>query len=173
MHLGGAAKATRGTPRSPRPSAARVNLEFAVCLPRDAETVGLVRGVVAFALSSFGVTPECVDDIRLALTEACTNVIEHAAAEDEYEVRIEVDLTCCAISVENTGIGFDATALTGIMPDVSSPRGRGVAIMRAVMDQVEFGSEPETGTIVHLVKDLSVDADSPLARLRRSAKPGE
>ena len=150
-----------------------MNLEFAVCLPRDAETVGLVRGVVANALRSFGVTAGCVDDIRLALSEACTNVIEHAAADDEYEVRLEVDEERCAISVKNTGIGFDATALAGVMPTPDSPRGRGVAIMRAVMDSVEFGSEPETGTIVHLVKTLSVDSDAAFSRLRRPAEPRE
>lgn len=148
-----------------------MNLEVAVCLPRDAETVGLVRGVVANALRSLGVTPGCVDDIRLALSEACTNVIEHAAADDEYEVRIEVDEGRCAISVRNTGLGFDATALAGVMPDESSPRGRGVAIMLAVMDRVEFRSEPETGTILRLVKTLLVEPDGPLARLRRSATP--
>jgi serine/threonine-protein kinase RsbW len=150
-----------------------VHLEFAVCLPRDAETIGLVRGVVANALRSFGVTPDCVDDIRLALSEACTNVIEHASADDEYEVRLEVDETRCAISVRNTGIGFDATALAGSMPDVDSPRGRGVAIMRSVMDRVEFESEPESGTIVHLVKTLAVDSDAAFSRLRRPAKPPE
>jgi hypothetical protein len=42
-----------------------------------------------------------------------------------------------------------------------------VAIMRAVMDQVDFVSEPETGTIVHLVTRLDVDLEGPLARLRR------
>lgn len=150
-----------------------MNLEFAVCLPRDAETVGLVRAVVANALRSLGVRPGCIDDIRLALSEACTNVIEHAAADDEYEVRLEVDETRCAISVKNTGIGFDAKARAGVMPDVVSPRGRGVAIMRAVMDSVEFGSEPDTETIVQFVKTHAVDSDAALSRLRQRAKPPE
>jgi len=52
------------------------------------------------------------------------------------------------------------------MPDVDSPRGRGVAIMRAVMDSVEFVSEPETGTIVHLVKTLSGYSGAAFSRLR-------
>ena len=51
------------------------------------------------------------------------------------------------------------------MPNPGSPRGRGVAIMRAVMDQVDFRSEPEAGTIVHLVKDLELEPDGALARL--------
>lgn len=148
-----------------------MNLEVAVCLPRDAETVSLARGVVTHALTAFGVTPDCVDDISIALSEACTNVIEHATADDEYEVRLQVDEERCAISVINAGGGFDAGSLRGVMPDGSSARGRGVALMRALMDRVELTSEPETGTIVHLVKRLSVDPNAPLARLRLHRPP--
>lgn len=148
-----------------------MNLEIAVCLPRDAETVALARRVVANALSSFGVTRECVDDIRLALSEACTNVIEHAAADDEYEVRLGIDERRCAISVRNTRSGFDAAALAGEMPDADSPRGRGVAIMRALMDWVDLSAEAETGAIVRFVKTLAVEPDAPFGRRRAPSNP--
>lgn len=143
-----------------------MNVDVALCLPRDAETVGLVRKVTADALMTFGVAESCIDDILLALSEACTNVLDHAAVEDEYEVRVQVDVERCELSIKNTGNGFDAHQLADVMPDGDSPRGRGVAIMRAVMDHVNFVSEPEAGTIVHLVKGLSVRDGGPLARLR-------
>ena len=95
-------------------------------------------------------------------------MIEHAAADDEYEVSLHVDEERCAISITNTGDAFDASSLAHAMPDTTSVRGRGVAIMRAVMDTVEFTSEPEKGTLVHLVKALTIDPDAPLARLRRN-----
>ncbi|MCA1842832.1 MAG: ATP-binding protein [Actinobacteria bacterium] len=109
-------------------------LDVAVCLPQEAETVGLIRAVVKNALASFGVTEDCVDDIVLALSEAATNIVDHAVPDDEYEVRLQVDEEHCAISVKNTGPGFDARALDNVMPDPSSARGRGVGIMRAIMD---------------------------------------
>jgi serine/threonine-protein kinase RsbW len=146
-------------------------LDVAVCLPLEAETVGIIRSVVKNALQSFGVTQDCVDDLTLALSEACTNVVDHAIAGDEYEVRLQVDDASCIISVTNTGPGFDARALDDVMPDPSSARGRGVAIMRSLMDQVDFRSEPEAGTIVHLAKTLSIDSDGALARLRRKRQP--
>lgn len=145
-----------------------MNLDFAVCLPQEAESVALIRTAVTNTLMLFGVDDGCVEGIRLALSEACTNVIQHASAEDEYEVRVEVDDDHCTISVRNAGDGFDGASLSGEMPDGSSSRGRGVAIMRAVMDQVEFSSEPEAGTIVRLVKSLALRDDGPMARLRRS-----
>jgi serine/threonine-protein kinase RsbW len=146
-----------------------VKLDVALSLPQELESVSLIRVVVGDALARLGVTADCVDDIRLALSEACTNVLDHAAAEDEYEVRLQVDDETCEISVADTGThAVDAGALDGVMPDTGSPSGRGVAIMHAVMDQVAFTSAPEAGTIVHLVKRLDVEVDGPMARLRRS-----
>ena len=144
-----------------------MRLDVAICLPQEAETVALIRGAVTSTLSLFGVEDECVEDIRLALSEACTNVIEHAAVDDEYEVRVQVDDTRCQISVKNEGNGFDFAALDGEMPGGHSARGRGVAIMRAVMDQVRFSSEPRAGTIVHLVKQLGLRDGGAMDRLRR------
>lgn len=145
-----------------------MNLDVAVCLPQEAETVALIRTAVTNTLLLFGVEDDCVEEIRLALSEACTNVVQHTAADDEYEVVVHVDDRRCEISVKNTGDGFDADALSGVMPDESSARGRGVAIMRAVMDHVEFRSEAQSGTIAHLVKNLVLAEGGPLARLRQS-----
>lgn len=145
-----------------------MRLDIAICLPQEAETVALIRTAVTNVLLLFGVADDCVEEIRLAVSEACSNVTEHATSDDEYEVRVEVDEERAEISVKNSGDGFDAEALSGLMPDPDSARGRGVAIMRAVVDHVEFKSEPASGTIVHLVKTLRVRDDGPLARLRRS-----
>jgi serine/threonine-protein kinase RsbW len=153
--------------RGPAGRAAAVLLDVAVCLPHEAETVRLIRRVVKSALRSFRVTEECIDDVCLALSEACTNVIDHAVVGDEYEVRVQIDEQNCTLSVKNTGHGFDAAGLRGVMPDPSSPRGRGVAIMRTLMDEVDFDSGEETGTIVHLVKALTIEPDGLLHRLRR------
>jgi hypothetical protein len=40
-----------------------------------------------------------------------------------------------------------------------------MALMAALVDSVHFESRPETGTIVHLVKDLHLRPDGPLSRL--------
>ena len=144
-----------------------MHFDFGVCLPQEAETVALIRTIVTDTLARLGITPDCVEDIRLALSEACTNVVEHAAGDDEYEVRFQVDDLQCQITVKNTGQHLDAQSLAGVMPDVTSARGRGVAIMHAVMHQVAFRSDPEAGTIVHLVKEIEVLPDGLLDRLRR------
>lgn len=143
-----------------------MQLEVTVCLPREAETVSLVRMVVTTTLDLFGVETECIEDIRLAVSEACTNVVSHAAGEDEYEVQVRVDDEKCAIDVRDSGTGFDSAMLTGLLPDPMSASGRGAAIMHTVMDTVNFTSSASEGTIVHLVRRLSAREGGPLARLR-------
>jgi serine/threonine-protein kinase RsbW len=144
-----------------------MQLEMAIRLPKEAETVALIRATVAQILTVFGVTQECLDDVRLALSEACTNVIVHARSDDQYEVRVRVDDQRCALSVTNTGEGFDTSGLSPVLPEPQSERGRGLAIMSAVMDTMELVTEPEAGTVVHLGRALSFNSDSPLRYLRR------
>jgi serine/threonine-protein kinase RsbW len=117
-------------------------------------TVSIARSVTADALFYLGVTSSCIEDIRLALGEACNNVIQHAATSDEYEVRFEVDGDVCTLSVRDAGIGADSSAFSGTLPDADSAHGRGVAIIRALTDRAEFTSGREIGTIVELVKRL-------------------
>jgi serine/threonine-protein kinase RsbW len=145
-----------------------VHVEVTVCLPRETQTIPLVRSIVTSPLKQLGVSPPCVNDIRLALSEACTNVIEHAVADDEYEVCLHVRRDQCVISVTNTVQGFDTAQLRSGMPDRSLLRGRGVPIMSAVMDHVDVNSAPSQGTTVRLVKALTVLPGGPLDRLSRS-----
>lgn len=146
-----------------------MNLQIAICLPRDAEAVSLVRAVAVDALRRLGVTTDCTDDVRLALSEACNNVIQHAPASDEYEVRLEVrDDGRCEVSVRDPGGNLDPGETAGVMPGPHAADGRGIAMMRALTDQAEFSSSPEAGTVVQLVKQLVFDPDSPLDLLSRS-----
>jgi len=139
-----------------------VKVELALCLPRDAKSVAIVREVATDALKDLAVSAESIDDIRLALSEACTNVILHSGTDDEYEVRLEVSGEVCEIRVIDAGRGLDYAKVRGEDPDPMSPRGRGLAIIRSLADTVEFQSAPEKGTMVHLVKRLQVTPDSPL-----------
>ena len=142
-----------------------MELDIALCLPREAETVGIVRDVAVAALVRLGVTRDCTEDIRLALSEACTNVVDHSTVDDEYEVRLQVTGRTCEVRVVDTGRGFDAVSLSEAPVPADSPRGRGISLMHALVDGIAFDSRPEAGTIVHLVKTLELVPDSPLGRL--------
>jgi serine/threonine-protein kinase RsbW len=134
-------------------------------LPRDALTVPVVRRVLRSSMRRLGADEGCVGDLEVALTEACTNVLDHALADDEYEVIVSLDGECCAIDVIDAGRGFDAEGLGHHEADPTAEAGRGLQLIRALVDKVHFRVRPETGTIVHLEKTLAYQLDSPVPRL--------
>jgi serine/threonine-protein kinase RsbW len=138
-----------------------VEIMLALTLPRDGVTVPLARHVVRTAMERAGVEPACVDDVVLALSEACTNVLLHAGAGDEYEVSFHLEGRRCRIRVVDVGRGFDSAAhRDGAQPEAE--RGRGLTLMRALVDRVRFTSRPEDGTVVTMEKDLRFADPAPL-----------
>jgi serine/threonine-protein kinase RsbW len=142
-----------------------VRISLMLCLPRDSSTLPVVRHIAECALNELGVEIEAIEDVGLALTEASANVVKHSGADDAYEVHLVLENNVCEIRVVDSGHGFDSSSLAVAMAAPSEERGRGMALMAALVDSVHFESEPETGTIVHLVKDLSLRPDGPLRRL--------
>lgn len=136
-----------------------------LCLPRDSSTLSVVRHITASALDELGVVSEEIGDVILALTEAAANVVKHSGADDKYEVHLVIENNSCEIRVVDSGRGFDSDSLGVSMAGPSEERGRGMALMAALVDSVRFESRPEAGTIVHLVKDLELRPDGPLRRL--------
>ena len=144
-----------------------MEVSFTLHLPRDEASVPLVRHLCRIALKQVGVHDDCSSDIQLALTEACTNVLRHAAAHnDEYGVGVKLNNDECSITVVDTGRGFDHLSLAkGEEAAMTAEGGRGIQLMRALVDNVNFTSRPEAGTMVHLVKGLDLRDDSILIRL--------
>jgi serine/threonine-protein kinase RsbW len=129
-------------------------IRLVLYLPRDVGTVPMARRVLDGALSTAGVAPDCRADICLALTEACANVVSHADAADRYEVAITAEGQQCTIEVTDTGPGADAAQLNRPMPDGSTERGRGLHIIRAVMDVAEVAAGPAGGLVIRMIKRL-------------------
>lgn len=136
-----------------------------LCLPRDSSTLSVVRHITASALEELGVVSDEIGDVILALTEAAANVVKHSGADDRYEVHLVIENNSCDIRVVDSGRGFDSESLGVNMAGPSEEQGRGMALMAALVDSVRFESRPEAGTVVHLVKDLSLRPDGALRRL--------
>lgn len=140
-------------------------------LPQDAISVPVVRRVLRTSLRALGVTEECVSDIEIALTEACTNVLDHARAEDDYKVVARIVDDCCLLDIVDVGAGFDADGHGHIEAEITAEQGRGIQLMRALVDSVRFQRGDTHGTVVHFEKQLDVEPASPLDRLvRRSGE---
>jgi serine/threonine-protein kinase RsbW len=139
-----------------------VNVQFSVRLPTDAQSVPLVRGLLRQALQYLGVAETGIQEIVLALTEACANVVQHAGEHEVYEVDVAIDDQVCRISVVDDGDGFDPEATA--IEQARSPLepGRGLLLMRALVDRLAFVQDEDGRHRVTLEKRLNV---SPKLRL--------
>jgi serine/threonine-protein kinase RsbW len=145
-----------------------MQLQLELDLPRDKLSVPVIRRVLGNALRTLGVVDDCIDDIEVALTEACTNVLDHARDGEVYHVTAKIDEAVCVLEVVDKGGGFDE-ALHGHDEAVSDAEtGRGIQLMRRLVDSVRFEPRSKGGTVVHLRKALEFDDDAPGPRLATS-----
>jgi serine/threonine-protein kinase RsbW len=126
-------------------------------LPRDERLLRATRRAVAACLEEFVGSAEVVDDVIVALNEACTNVLRHAFAEipgGTYYLRAEVSAREVVVEVIDEGVGFDSMhhEAGGLL----ALSGRGLDIVRRLMTTVELESpRPDGGTRLVMRKTLS------------------
>jgi serine/threonine-protein kinase RsbW len=102
---------------------------------------------------------EVLGDLKLALTEACTNSVRHAYASGEgiVEILYELHDDKLVIEVVDEGEGFDlpnepSNALVG---EELSEGGLGIAIIEALADEFEIRERAQGGSSLRFVKHLS------------------
>jgi serine/threonine-protein kinase RsbW len=99
---------------------------------------------------------ETVADLRLALTEACSNSVRHAYPGGDGVVEIVYDLRDdrLVIEVADDGAGFERVP-DQTMPEDLTEGGLGIAIIRALADELEIGArEGGRGSRLRFVKLL-------------------
>jgi serine/threonine-protein kinase RsbW len=130
---------------------------FALNVPGKPEYVGTVRMTVAHVASRAGFDIEAIDDIKVAVSEACTNIVQHAHGELDFTYDVVLELEedkKLKITVKDTGIGFGMEDYVEPVPGESQGSGLGLFIIRALMDEVDLRSEPGSGTDIHMIKYL-------------------
>jgi serine/threonine-protein kinase RsbW len=125
-------------------------IELHVNVPRDARFISLLRTVAASLLDGVDVPRDSIDDLTIALSEACSNVILHAPGSDEYGVQVTVTARACMVEVCDLGPGLDRATLDAAAPAspaLSAGFGRGLPLIRALMDDVQFVRDHGTTTV--------------------------
>jgi serine/threonine-protein kinase RsbW len=120
-------------------------------LPSSPEYVLLARLVVAQVGRLAGFGAEDVYDLKLAVTEAATNVIRHAAV-DNYQIEYRVLPRTVEITVIDTGGGFNVADLTRA-PDGHG--GFGLAVIRDLVDELVLDSTRGGGTRLKMIRHAS------------------
>jgi anti-sigma regulatory factor (Ser/Thr protein kinase) len=130
-------------------------------LPADTRLLGATRKILAVYLEEFGASTAVVDDVILAMDEACSNVLQHAYPEGQVDnnflLRADLQPDHILIEVVDEGVGFDIMAKRPVPNEDGylASSGRGLDVMRRLMTTVEVESPtPGGGTRLRLVRQL-------------------
>lgn len=125
-------------------------------IPAKSEYVSLVRLAIGGLVRNLSSDEEAIEDIKVALSEVCTNVVLQA----EEELGSNLDLTIfirgdeICIDVGCTGRELELAALTPIVWSEPRERGYGLSLITALMDKVELTSGDQNRTILRMRKFL-------------------
>lgn len=144
-----------------RPHPRTVTTDASLTFDRRPGSIPAARAVVRALLEVTGFDPHRLGDLIVAVSEACTNVVEHAGAP-RYQVEVHVDAERCEVIVRDDGSGFRSGDIQ--MPDATASGGRGLALMELLVDEVEIRTSPGYGTEVLLRQHLRVRRSEPSDR---------
>lgn len=150
-----------------------MQVSFRLALPREAASVPITRRLIAQALKVVGVEPETVSDVEIAISEACANVLRHAKTGDAYEVLAGFDDTRAFLEIIDEGGGFEVPPNDQPAAAADAESGRGVALMRALMDDVRFETRHGERNSVILEKRLEFRPGSPMESLSQPAETAD
>jgi serine/threonine-protein kinase RsbW len=134
-------------------------------IPAKADYVGVARLTVSGIANRMGYSIDEIEDIKIAVSEACTNAVDHAYKEEENgKIRIGFGVfdDRLEIMIVDKGQSFDITSMNGNLGPVKdkpidqlSEGGLGLFLIETLMDKVEISGD--AGVVVMMTKFLHRD----------------
>lgn len=132
-----------------------------ITIPGCPKGLKLVRSVVRQTLEAARVSPEVLNDVVLAVDEACQNVVRHAyqkLGDGDLDMEIRRDGSDLIFLLRDYAFGVDPAAVKPRDLDDIRPGGLGTHLIREVMDEVEFLTPKSgSGNLLRMVKKLDSD----------------
>ena len=130
-----------------------------IIIPSSLNFLREVDEFVEQKLREQGINQDLVTDIAISVTEVVTNAVNHGNQNDPQKkvtVTLKVDKTQVTIRIEDQGTGFDPEHLANPLADENllKDAGRGIFIVKSLMDEVKFEVNPNSGTAIVLIKKL-------------------
>ena len=127
-------------------------------IPARAEYITLCRLALTGIARLRELSDELLADLKLALTEAASNSVRHAYGDRDagvVDISYQLFSDRLVIEVRDEGEGFDPAEAEGNAAELSEG-GLGIAIIRAIADEVEFGAQPGgKGSLLRFEKALN------------------
>ncbi len=131
---------------------------YTLVIPARPEYLLLTRLALTGVARLAQADEEVLADLRLAVTEAAANACRHAYEEGQGTITIQLilgDGDQLEVVVEDDGPGFDRESVNEWRAEELGEDGMGLAIIRAVADDVEFGPRASgSGTRLRFTRSL-------------------
>jgi serine/threonine-protein kinase RsbW len=129
-------------------------------IPSTLDYLPQVDEFIEKKLQKLRIKKDQITDIAISVTEAVTNAVVHGNKNDlrkKVKISLKVDSSCVEVTVEDKGGGFDPGSVKSPINEQNLLKevGRGIFILKSLMDKVDFFCEPKRGTKVKMVKFLT------------------
>ena len=125
-------------------------------IPAKAEYITLGRLALTALARVRPLSDETLNDLKLALTEACTNSVRHAyeGRDGVVEIVYRLEDDRLVVEVADAGTGFEARSVVDSENGDLNEGGLGIAIIQALADEVDIGERESGGSRLRFVKFL-------------------
>ena len=128
-----------------------------ISIPSDPKYLSVVRAVVTTMGSICGLGDSAVEDVKLAVDEACANVIRHAYRGDTGQkivVKFKVIEKRFEVVIEDSGIKAQPHLIAGRSLDDVRPGGLGIHLIKRAFDVFQFDERKKKGNRLRLVRRI-------------------
>ena len=110
--------------------------------------VSVIRLTTSGIANKIGFCLEDIEDIKVAVSEACTNAIKHSL-DNKFSVEYTIFENGLTITIIDSGKGYDVDSID--VPNLEEPKesGLGLFIIQSLMDEVEIKSNINYGTVIN------------------------
>lgn len=128
-----------------------------ITIPSHPESLSMLRTVVKELGDIHQISEGIINELKIALTEACANVIRHAYEGNTSRpitLKFQVSKAKIIVIIEDNGKKTDPQSVQGRELDNIKPHGLGVHLIKRTFDIFDFDMNKKDGNRLRLVKNL-------------------
>ena len=131
-------------------------VSFELEIPAKAEYVCVARLLAGSIARQMGFKEESIEDLKIAVSEMCTNAIIHTGGGNGEKPPISVRYLAggdsLTVEVRDQGPGFDTGKVLGQEGTGLKGKGFGIPLIKSLVDEFRCESSPQSGTMVCITK---------------------
>ena len=121
----------------------------------DPKYLSVIRTVTAKVGELYGLSESGIKDVKLAVDEACSNVIKHTYRGDPHQpivVKYRMTKKGFEVLIEDNGAKVQPESIEGRNLDEVRPGGLGVHLIKRAFDIFQFDQRKRKGNRLRLIR---------------------